>query len=802
MDTSPSLLDWLKAYWSRPVVQRAFRFGLAALSAGWGLYLQFGQANGSGYFFLGLAIGLAFWGFSVRAEGGAMPEGLPQVNLARAESATAPIQINITPLPWLAALRLPAAFVFPLIGQYWLNTQRENWSWGVIFYLLGLASFGLVVWHEKLLLPPSEAAQAASTPARFRVWLVGLAAVGGVLAYFASSGNRFTQFGVIGWIVGVIAIMASAWEGSLRDTLLNAWERLRGWAARGFFQMRVSHIVLLFLAVLSFGAYFRFADLNAIPPEMTSDHVEKLMDVGDLAGGQTKIYFERNTGREPFQFYWTAWLAEVFGTGITFLSLKIGTALLGFLTLPSVYLLARELEDDDYFALIATALVAVSFWATATSRVGLRFPLYPVFVAPTLYFLVRGLRRNTRNDFLWAGFWLGAGLYGYSPIRILPFALLVIVGVYLLSPAARGRRRSALVNTALLFVVALFVFLPLLRYATETEESRNMFWYRTASRLAETEAQIANSGPALQLKEWWAGAFGGAAIPMPILQALLFLQNNWNALLMFNFKGDQVWVNTLPGKPVLDLFSAAVWILGLGYVLARAILKRDWKMGALLLAIPVLLLPSTLSLAFPDENPSVVRTGGAIPLVFIVAAYPLWLLVKRARTLTPGASALGAGALTLAVFLGGAAVLNRDMYFKEYPSQYIGGAQNASEIGTVIHDFARSFGTYDTAWVRPYPFWVDTRAVGMYSGNFWRDYAIQYEDLAATVDDPRAKLFILHRHEGYPRSDGIPSALTELRRLYPDGQLSVFTSARPDHDFLIFFVPAQADVDESELPPP
>ena len=124
------------------------------------------------------------------------------------------------------------------------------------------------------------------------------------------------------------------------------------------------------------------------------------------------------------------------------LEAEIGTALFGFLMLPSVYLLGRELEDET-LGLLAVFLAAISFWAVAISRVGLRFPLSPLFIAPALFLVLRGLRTGRRNDFLIAGVVLGISLFGYSPIRVLPIALAVVVGLFLLWPAARGRRRRS-----------------------------------------------------------------------------------------------------------------------------------------------------------------------------------------------------------------------------------------------------------------------------------------------------------------------------------------------------------------------
>ena len=38
---------------------------------------------------------------------------------------------------------------------------------------------------------------------------------------------------------------------------------------------------------------------------------------------------------------------------------------------------------------------------------------------------------------------------------------------------------------------------------------------------------------------------------------MTFIQNNWNALWMFNVQGDVVWVNVVPNVPVVD------WVIGL-----------------------------------------------------------------------------------------------------------------------------------------------------------------------------------------------------------------------------------------------
>ena len=56
-------------------------------------------------------------------------------------------------------------------------------------------------------------------------------------------------------------------------------------------------------------------------------------------------------------------------------------------------------------------------------------------------------------------------------------------------------------------------------------------------------------------------------------------------------------------------------------ICAQVILSRQVGLGLALYAVA--LLPSALSLSFPDENPSVMRTGNAIPVVFTLVALPV-----------------------------------------------------------------------------------------------------------------------------------------------------------------------------------
>ncbi len=243
---------------------------------------------------------------------------------------------------------------------------------------------------------------------------------------------------------------------------------------------------MLVLVVVGIALFFRLYRTNSVPAEPFSDHAEKILDVYSITQGDYSIFFPRNTGREAIQMYWTVLVAAVFRTGFTFLSLKLGTALIGILTLPYVYLLGKEFGGLRT-GLFALFLFGIAYWPNVISRIGLRFPLYAVFVAPMLFYLIRGLRTRNRNDFLLSGLFLGLGLHGYSPFRIVPLLVVMAFVIYVIHVRSKENRQRAFLWFTIIVMTSLLVFLPLLRYALAHPD---IFGYRAMTRLTSTESVL------------------------------------------------------------------------------------------------------------------------------------------------------------------------------------------------------------------------------------------------------------------------------------------------------------------------
>lgn len=651
-------------------------------------------------------------------------------------------------LPWKSVCVMGLA----LAAQRLLEPPESNTSLAVILYLLAATLLIVAIFTKEWEIASLREDTPERMPDKIRrnPFLIGLPLL--LLAFIAFGGNRFTILNCFLWVTSIIVFFRSLWTYN-QAANSGSWKRnFMEILHEPSLDIRISLWGLLLCVAILVALFFRFYQLDQIPGEMFSDHAEKLLDVSDVLNGQLSIFFPRNTGREAFQMYLTAVIVAFFHTGLSFMSLKIGTALAGFFTLLYIFLLGKEI-GDRWVGLLAFILAGVAYWPNVISRVGLRFTLYPLFVAPTLYYLIRGLRTSNRNDFLLSGLALGIGLHGYSPFRIVPFVVVVAVIIYILHGQSKGKRWQTISALFTLAFIALLVFLPLLRYVLEYPD---MFGYRAFSRFGTMERSF----------------------PGPVWK--IFLGNLWNALIMVFWKNGNIWVHSVTGRPALDVVTAALFFLGSVQIFIRYLRRRHWLDLFLLLSVPLLMMPSILSLAFPNENPSLNRTAGAIIPICLIAAIAMEGFIRSMIIKTDSNLRKGFALLLCLFLLGWSLIQNFDLVFHQYNKQFKEGAWNTSEIGRVIQGFANSVGSRDSAYVVPYSHWVDTRLVGINAGFPQKDYALWSEDFEKTLNERNAKLFVLKPEDH--------DSVNSLKDLYPTGVLWLRKAPLDGKDFYLFFV--------------
>ncbi|MEJ5201482.1 MAG: glycosyltransferase family 39 protein [Anaerolineales bacterium] len=655
--------------------------------------------------------------------------------------------------PWRALLTL----VLALAAQSQFEPPEQNLTLGLVFYLFSMVFLIWAVISKEWTI--AELPEDSSHPFSFSIrrYFLWFSIPLILISFILFGGNQFTSLNLLVWLLTLGYGVWALWLPQGGKIAGKLWHKLIAFIRKPELRFHISSWQLLVLLAGALVVFFRFVDLAGVPGEMFSDHAEKLLDVSNVLSGEYSIFFPRNTGREAIQMYLTAAVALVLKTGISFMSLKIGTVLAGLLTLPYIYLLGKEV-GNRWVGLFALVLAGIGYWPNVISRIGLRFPLYALFAAPVLYYLMRGLRTMNRNDFVLCGLALGLGLHGYSPMRIVPFVIVVLVIIYILHKQAAGKRLHVVVAIGIIAFVSFLVFIPLLRYMVDNPD---MFSYRVLTRLGTEERPY----------------------PGPVWQ--IFLSNLWKAEVMFFWKNGSIWVHSIPDRPALDVVTGALYFVGTVLILIRYMRQRRWQDLFLILAVPLLMLPSILSLAFPDENPSLNRTSAAIVPVFTIAAIALEGFLRGMYHRATSNWGRVITVLVALVILFGSAMQNYELVMVRFKQQFLAGAWNTSEIGQVIRGFADSVGDRDTAFVVPYPHWVDTRLVGINAGYPEKDYALWPEDFEQTLAEPRNKLFIV-KPENQP-------ALDKLRQLYPDGVLTLHKAALPGKDFLIFLVPARQE---------
>ncbi|MFQ3648238.1 MAG: hypothetical protein SNJ54_11090 [Anaerolineae bacterium] len=646
-------------------------------------------------------------------------------------------------------------------------------------------------------------------PARPFLLLIGSGLC--VVTWFNTANNFITDLGVVAWLGSVFMVtMAFA---PRRWWNLPARIRDRALAVRRAEYKRYAWVILALGVIVAVGSFYRLYNLNgspqnltAIPPEMTSDHVEKILDAQRVREGSRNIFFANNGGREPFQMYAMAVFASLPGQGMTYESLKLLKVIESILILPFMFWLGYDLMRTErprlriLMGLALTGLIAVSFWDVTITRLGLRIVLTPLVAALLLLYLARAMRSNDIGDYLKVGLVLGFGLYTYQAVRMLPVVVVLGAVMALLFIWWQRRARLRVIgNLAALVLVAMVAFLPMIHYTTQYPEQ---FLRRTFGRLLGDdviEERLPNGMLVLRdaTVEERFNAFVGN---LPVL-----FGNVRNALLMFHWKGDVAWINNYPNYPALDAWSGALLLVGsVGWV-ALAWRRRDVVYAMIPLALGVMLLPSALSIAYPIENPSFTRTSGALPMVYLIAALPLALVADGLARLRESAVMRMLGAVVFIVPLAASYTLNFDVYMNRFPESYLSNALPHSEGGQILRDFVASGGSFGNAFLIAYPNWWDHRAVGLAAGmeDRWpngvydlnldddRPHAVDYvPDFIQTAlnavpkfrfDPNRPMLFFYHRDDR--------ATSEQLLAWFPEGREILHISYQQGDDFKYFVAP-------------
>ena len=656
---------------------------------------------------------------------------------------------RLVSLPW----RLLLALGFALIAQRFLEPAASNYKFALVLYAAALGLLILAILKKEWIIQEMPLGESASMELGVRRVPFFAFMPLALIAFLALNKNTFTSINLFFWISAILVAVIAFWVPQHKLDAKGSFHKIGDYLRKPFINLHLSAWNLLVITVFSVAAFFHLSQLASVPLDMTSDHAEKIMDITNVLNGKYSIFFSNNGGREPIQFYITTAMVKWFGADLNFTTLKLGMALAFLLGLFYVYKLGKEL-GNRWTGLLTMLFAGFAAWPNIIARVGLRLVLCPVFVAPVMYYLIRGFRRSNRNDFVLAGIFLGLGLFGYSAFRIMPFVVVAGVLVYFFHQKIASKRKETWLALGVTTLFAIILALPLIHFAIEFPQDIS---FRTVTRMTSAEVPLAQNVLAV------------------------FFSNTFNALTMPFWKDGSTWFISVTDRPALDVVSAALYFIGLVAVFARWIKRRNWQDLFLLVSIPIFMLPSILALAFPNENPSLSRAGGALIPIMIICAIGFQSLFA---SLWQKSSRVFGKVLVVILALGLVLISarqNYDLVFNQYKNSYANATWNTKQIGDVCKSFIDSVGYEDTCYVSGLAYWADTRLVAMAAGYPTRDFALWPKDYETSLADPRAKMFIV-------RSDQVDD-LNKLKQLYPQGFETLHKSPIEGRDFIAFLVP-------------
>ena len=369
-------------------------------------------------------------------------------------------------------------------------------------------------------------------------------------------------------------------------------------------------LILLAFAVVM----LRFHRIAELPPGLHVDAGANGADALEVLQGRHALFFpEKNNGREWLGIYPIALTVSLMGR--TELAVRLPTILAGVSAIFAVFWLGRLLfgkdesgRDSPWRGLViggvAAGLLVVSTNHTVLGRTANTAQPVMLFLCLSLALFQWGWGRRASSRGSWwrivlAGACAGLLLHTYVPARFTPF-LYILFSLSFLWPVrlvSWGSMRAELPWLLAFWGAYGLVAAPMLIHFALNPE--HLFLRSKSLWLFD---------PGLNQGEpFW-----------------LYLQNVWGYLKIFGIRGDPDWRSNFASRPMLNVWEAAFFWLGV------CVAARRWRLPEyrlLLIWLGVMLLPATLAVDhFPLPNTT--RMIGAVPAIYLLLGVGVWEAAK------------------------------------------------------------------------------------------------------------------------------------------------------------------------------
>lgn len=484
------------------------------------------------------------------------------------------------------------------LRQPWALDPAWNWLWYALIaagLLGGLALVRMERWLPDGQLP----AKIADFPPVGRqvaglLVLVGASAITVWIAKTLWPAYRFNWPGTVWpWAVSLVLALAAGWllHALGRPAVDDANVRLRVNDPTPTLTLSPRWELIAFGLILALAVFLRLYRLGEIPTGIYVDETNGALDALYILQGRATSPFGVGWYETPSGYtYYMAALFKWFGA--TFGALKAASLIPAILTVPAVYLLARQMFGP-ITGLLAMTFMASSRWHLTMSRWGWNETAPPLFQVLATFFLLRGLCERRALDYAAGGLITGLVVYTYLSSR-LAVATLGLFAIYWLLSDPEGPIRSWQRHWrgfGVFLIASLIAVTPILTtYITDP------FTFNNRASEISIFVEVAQ-------KESY----------QPLID------NVKDHLKFFHQAGDRHGKHNLPSEPQTDPITGLLFVVGLGYGLLRL---RDRRRGLLWMWLLFAMIGGILSVR--HESPQAYRTLTAIPAISILAADVLY----------------------------------------------------------------------------------------------------------------------------------------------------------------------------------
>ncbi len=631
------------------------------------------------------------------------------------------------------------------LGQFLIEYLRESTGFiGIVFFLPGLVFAYLAFQKREKVNSSFWASDTKSTDIEktsFKAhWLLASIAAA-ILAFMIYQAGRFTLLSALLWIASIALFLAAFWvkrerEIAIKEEIITIIRTDR---------QKILIGVVAVLIVL----FFQFGKISSIPTEMISAQVDSYLTVSGIRQGELALWFPNNVVSEPLGYYWTALVTSLFAGELTFTGLKIAFALAGLISVFYLFKLGSLLFDKST-GIVAALLLGVGFWPIVQQRVVLGYGLVLPVLLPAIYYLFKSIKRNDLNSLLLSALFTGLGLLTNKIFLVLPFVNILII----ILNRSKKRDGSLKINTAMRIVlsiaVILLVNLPLISVILTNPEA----WFSPVSNSIRVSQSTGEQNP-----------------------IYVFVKNLISATGIVNWSNRSSWVDGIANRGVVDWITGALFLIGFSLLVFSGWKEDKRKTLSIFFLYLLFLIPSAISIAFPQENPSLSKALGAAVPVVLIAGKGLVYVVGRLGSLfrfdLKYKNVIISSLLLFLIIVGNCRLINT-----QYARQYQTSAWNASEMAQVIKRYDIGQQGISYAYILGYPHWVDHRAVSILMGRPDESLSLNANEIELTREIVIPKIFLINPFD--------KESISTLQSVYPNGVVTTYQSVTPEKDFLIF----------------